>query len=170
MERNSTDSAANLQRRQLYQAQNLFARLTATYAASRKQGQNILRKAAGLSIVEWRVLWDLSEIGPVTVRELADIQRTDHSQLSRALPEMRHKGYVTMRKNTHDGRQTIVELTESGRAAYERAAPSMKNRRDALNEIFTREELEQFVEFLDRFDEFFLKNPAEKFVFAEETA
>jgi len=170
MNQDSSDSAANLRRRQLFEAQNLFSRLPATYAASRKQGQKILRKAAGLSIVEWRVLWDLSETGPVTIRDLADIQRTDHSLLSRALPEMRRKGYVTMRKDTDDGRQTIVELTDTGRAAYDRAAPSMKKRRDALSELFSTEELAQFVDFLDRLDEFYQKNPVENFIVTTERA
>jgi len=73
---------------------NIFARLTSVYAASRTQGQNLLQKGGGLSILEWRVLWDLSEVGPMTIRDLASTQRADHSLLSRALPDMQRKGYV----------------------------------------------------------------------------
>ena len=69
---------------------NIFSRLPNVYAASRTQGRKFLNLAGGLSIVEWRTLWDLVEAGPMTIRDLAAIQRADHSLLSRALPGMRN--------------------------------------------------------------------------------
>ena len=140
---------------------NVFSRLPAIYAASRTQGQHLLQAGGGLSIVEWRTLWDLHEVGPMTIRDLASIQRSDHSLLSRALPEIRRKGYVTMSRSEEDGRQTIVALTQSGREAYQRAAPVMARRRAALREIFTEQELADFVGYLDRLD-MFLRTPIEK--------
>lgn len=133
---------------------NIFARLPAVYAASRTQSRNFLDIAGGLSVVEWRTLWDLAEAGPLTIGDLAAIQRADHSLLSRALPDMRKKGYVTMHKDTRDGRQTVVALTESGRAAYDRAAPVMAQRRAALRDVFSQEEIRAFAGFLDRLEEF----------------
>lgn len=133
---------------------NIFSRLPAVYAASRKQGQKLLQIGGGLSIVEWRTLWDLHEVGPLTIRDLAAIQRADHSLLSRALPDMRKKGLVMMQRDAMDGRQTIVELTDKGRAAYEKAAPIMANRRRALGEVFTDGEASQFVNLLDRLETF----------------
>lgn len=123
---------------------NIFARLPAVYAVSRTQGRNFLEIAGGLSIVEWRTLWDLAEAGPLTIRDLAAIQRADHSLISRALPIMRKKGYVTMHKDGRDGRQAVVALTDSGRAAYDRAAPVMAQRRAALREVFTQDEIHAF--------------------------
>lgn len=139
---------------------NVFSRLPAVYAASRTQGQNLLQKGGGLSIVEWRTLWDLHEVGPMTIRDLASIQRSDHSLLSRALPEIRRKGYVTMRRSSEDGRQTIVAVTQAGRKAYEQAAPIMKCRRAALRDVFSEQELANFVGYLDRLD-LFLRTPIE---------
>lgn len=133
---------------------NIFARLPAVYAASRMQSRNFLEIAGGLTVVEWRTLWDLAEAGPLTIRDLAAIQRADHSLLSRALPEMREKGYVTMQRDMQDGRQTIVGLTEQGRAAYEKAAPVMAQRRAALKEVFSDNEIREFAGFLDRLEEF----------------
>ena len=75
--------------------------------------------------MEWRVLWDLAEVGPMTIRDLATIQRADHSLLSRALPQMKEKGFVEMHRDVTDGRQTIVVIAAKGRAAYEKAAPVM---------------------------------------------
>ena len=139
---------------------NVFARLPSIYAASRTQGQQLLQIGGGLSIVEWRVLWDLHEVGPMTIRDLASIQRADHSLLSRALPEIRRKGYVTMRRSEQDGRQTIVALSPAGRAAYNQAAPIMKRRRAALREVFSGRELTEFVGYLDRL-EVFLRTPVD---------
>jgi DNA-binding MarR family transcriptional regulator len=154
---------AGIRARQAREDYNLFSRLPAVYAASRSQGQKFLQKGGGLSIVEWRTLWDLHEVGPMTIRDLATIQRADHSLLSRALPEMRRKGFVTMRRDTEDGRQTIVEIAEAGRAAYERAAPVMARRRAALRGVFSEEEITAFVGYLDRMEEF-LRIPIEEFL------
>ncbi|MDA7425668.1 MarR family winged helix-turn-helix transcriptional regulator [Thalassococcus lentus] len=161
------DKVEKVRQRRLHEEQNLFSRLPATYAASRKQGQQILQRAAGLSVVEWRTLWDLSEAGTLTIRELAEIQRADHSLLSRALPAMQKKGLVSMQRDAGDGRQTIVALTDAGRAAYKRAAPSMKRRRDALREQFTPEELTTFVDYLDRL-EAFLRQPIDDILYEKE--
>ena len=133
---------------------NVFSRLPTVYAASRRQGQKLLQIGGGLTIVEWRTLWDLHEVGPASIRELAAIQHADHSLLSRALPDMRRKGLIEMKRDPEDGRQSIVALTDAGLAAYNAAAPIMKRRRNALREAFTEEELAAFTGFLDRLEDF----------------
>lgn len=147
--------------RQAREDLNVFSRLPSVYAASRKQGQHLLQIGGGLSIMEWRVLWDLHEVGPMTIRDLAKVQRADHSLLSRALPDMRRKGYVEMQRDTDDGRQTIVHLTDAGQAAYAAAAPIMSRRRAALRETFTETEIADFVGYLDRLQAF-LQQPVEE--------
>lgn len=140
---------------------NVFSRLPTVYAASRRQGQKLLQIGGGLSIVEWRTLWDLNEVGPATVSDLAAIQHADHSLLSRALPEMRRKGLITMKRDPKDGRQAIVALTPKGADAYNRAAPVMARRRAALRDVFSEDEIGTFVNFLDRLEEF-LRMPIEQ--------
>lgn len=164
----SKRDAARIAQRRAREDYNVFSRLPAIYAASRSQGQQFLQRGGGLSIVEWRTLWDLHEVGPMTIRDLAATQRADHSLLSRALPEMRRKGYVTMRRDEGDGRQTIVEIAPPGRAAYARAAPVMARRRAALREVFSEEEIRIFVGYLDRL-ETFLRRPLDE-VLTEESA
>ena len=158
---------SRLEARKAQENKNLFARMPAVYAASRRQGQNLLKQSGGLSIVEWRTLWDLHDVGPLTIRELAMLQRMDHSLLSRALPQMRDKGYVTMRRDERDGRQTVVELAPKGHALYSQAAPVMANRRKALRDTFSQEEIETFVSLIDRF-ETFLRGPIEHILDTEE--
>ena len=133
---------------------NLFSRVSATYAASRSQAQRLLKAGGGLSIVEWRILWNVLEAGPITVRELADLQKSDHSLISRILPKMVKSGLITLTRDTKDGRQTLVDLTQQGIAAYEKAAPVMAKRRAALLKHFSKEEIDQWVAYLDRFDHF----------------
>lgn len=149
-------------------AQNLLKRLPAANSASRLQAQRILQTVGSLSILEWRVLWDVYASGPLSIRDLALLQRTDHSQLSRALPAMQSKGLITMSKDAHDGRQTRVDLTPEGRAAYLHAAPAMKQRRDRLAEAFTQEELAQFIALFDRLDAF-LQLPADRIAAGQAT-
>lgn len=146
---------------------NLFGRMAAIYAASRKQAQDLLQVGGGISIVEWRTIWDLHEVGPMTISDLALTQRTDHSQLSRALPQMRQKGLVSMRQAAQDGRQTIVTLTDKGRDAYHLAAPIMGRRRAVLADVFTAAEIAELVGYLDRF-ETFVRLPAEDILSKEE--
>ncbi len=146
---------------------NLFGRMAAIYAASRKQAQDLLQVGGGISIVEWRTLWDLHEGGPMTIGDLALTQSTDHSQLSRALPQMRQKGLVSMRQAAQDGRQTIVSLTDRGREAYQCAMPIMGTRRACLGDVFTKAEMEELIGFLDRF-EAFVRRPAKDILWKEE--
>lgn len=147
-----------LAKRKASESRNVFARLAGIYAASRTQGQRFLQKGGGLSIVEWRTVWDLAEAGPLSIRDLSYLQRADHSLLSRALPAMRKKGLVDMKRDPEDGRQMIVHLTDEGRARYEQAAPIMRARRQALRETFTEEEVDTMIGLLDRL-EVFLRTP-----------
>lgn len=149
------EQAERFKHRKMRESQNIFARLPPVYAASRMQGLKILQTCSNLSILEWRTLWDLSEAGPMTIREIAALQHADHSLLSRALPEMKRKGFVTTRRDADDGRQMIVEVAEAGRIAYEQAAPVMKKRRQALRNHFSPDEMETLVQLLDRLEDFF---------------
>ena len=145
--------------RQSREDYNVFSRLPAVYAASRRQGQRFLEIGGGLSILEWRTLWDLHEVGAMTIRDLAAIQRTDHSLISRALPSMVKKGYITMERDTEDGRQTIVDLTPIGNKAYAKAAPVMAQRRASLRHYFSDDEIKDMVGFLDKLENYLRISP-----------
>lgn len=137
---------------------NLFGRLLAVATASRGQAQRLLQGASDLSITEWRILWDLAEAGPLSVQDMASIQRTDHSLISRTLSAMRQKGLVQAVRNGQDKRQSLVDMTQTGRHAFDSAAPVMKRRREALAAAFPDGDLDDFLALLTRF-EAFLKQP-----------
>lgn len=154
MKQSSEQQKERIRTRRAKVRENLIYRLPRTYAASRLQGEKLLQHTGNLSILEWRVLWDLVEAGPMTIRDLADIQRSDPSQLSRALPAIRDKGFVTMTRHSGDGRQVLVELTEAGKAAYNACAPDMQNRRNALRAAFSSEEMDTFLRLMDKLEDF----------------
>jgi len=143
------------------EAKNPFSRMDSAHHAARQQGLQILQKAAGLTTVEWRVLWDLHEAGPMTIRDLARIQRSDPSLISRALPAMERKKFVRMRRGERDGREVVVELDNDGRTAYAAASPAMKRRRAALRSQFPKAELATLVDLLTRL-EYAMRTPVDE--------
>ena len=136
------------------QDRNLFSRVPAAAIASRLQAQRLLKTAGDLSVTEWRILWDLSEAGPLTITDMASIQRTDHSLISRAIPGMRGKGYITAVTDDGDRRQSLVALTAEGERAFHAAAGVMRGRRDGLADAFSDADLEAFLGYLDRYEAF----------------
>lgn len=153
---NKRDEIENerLARRRAQEDANLFGRLSAAAAASRAEAQKALKTCSGLSVLEWRVLWDLHDAGPLSVRDMANIQHADHSLISRALPQMRAKGYVILSQDPNDKRQTLVSLAPAGLAAFQSAAPTMKARRDRLQETFTSSDLAQFIALIERLESY----------------
>lgn len=154
MNHSSKTRAERVAARKVSQDANLFSRLPAAAVASRGQAQRLLLSSARLSIIEWRILWDLVEAGPLSIQDMASIQRTDHSLISRALPSMREKGYIKTARNAEDKRQSVVELTETGLHAFQKAAPVMKRRREGLADAFSASELETLLALLSRFETF----------------
>lgn len=154
MDGEAISRAARVAARKAMQDKNLFGRLSASAIASRSQAQRLLASVGALSITQWRILWDLHEAGPLSVQDMASIQGTDHSLISRALPTMRERGYVQAAPNSEDKRQSLVEMTPLGIEAFKIAAPIMRDRRARLAQVFTPEEFEVFLSFLDRFEAF----------------
>lgn len=146
------DRTDRFQARQAAQERNLFGRISAAALSSRSQAKRLLRSVGTLSITEWRVLWDLAEAGPLTVTEMATIQRTDHALISRNIPAMIEKGYVTTTAGTDDRRTSLVALTPAGQSVFEDTSTTMTQRRTALANAFSEAELDTFLGLIDRFE------------------
>jgi DNA-binding MarR family transcriptional regulator len=142
------------QARQLRQERNLFSRLPAAAVASRMQAKRLLRTAGDLSITEWRILWDLADAGPLTVTEMASIQRTDRALISRTVSAMITQGYVTAATGPEDRRTSLVTLTATGQSAFDKTSTTMSRRRAALAEVFSEADLDTFLGLIDRFEHF----------------
>jgi DNA-binding MarR family transcriptional regulator len=82
-----------------------------------------LQQDCELSLSDYDVLVPLSERGPQRVNELGEVLAWEQSRLSHQLGRMRGRGLVERHGGGDDRRGAIVELTDSGRAALDAAAP-----------------------------------------------
>jgi DNA-binding MarR family transcriptional regulator len=82
-----------------------------------------LQQDCELSISDYDVLVALSERGPQRINELGEIVAWEQSRLSHQLRRMRSRGLVERHGSDDDRRGATVELTDSGRAALDAAAP-----------------------------------------------
>lgn len=71
-------------------------------------------KARGLSVLEWRVLGQLSS-GAETVSTLAEMALSKQPTLTKVLDRMVKDGLVARLEDAADRRRTFVRLTEKGR-------------------------------------------------------
>lgn len=87
-----------------------------------------LERDSGLSMPDFEVLAAVAvmsgEAVCVRVSTLAARMKWEHSRLSRQLHRMQRRGLVAREACELDGRGDDVLLTEAGRQAYEKAAPS----------------------------------------------
>ena len=77
-------------------------------------------RAAGLTVMEWRVLASLSDGPPLSIKALADIILAQQPTVTKLVGRMAQQGWVTRSSSPADKRQTLVSLTDKGQAA---AAP-----------------------------------------------
>ena len=82
-----------------------------------------LQQDCELSLSEYDVLVALSERGPLRINELGEALAWEQSRLSHQLRRMRGRGLLVRNGSDDDRRGATVELTDSGRAALELAAP-----------------------------------------------
>lgn len=86
---------------------------------TRKLGllEDVLLKS-GFSLTEARVLYELSHREGLTAADLVRELRADAGYLSRILKAFEARGFVTRTPAPGDARQTLLTLTDHGRAAY----------------------------------------------------
>ena len=74
-------------------------------------------RAAGLTILEWRVLATLSDGRARNVGELASISLAQQSTVTKLLGRMQADGRIARSDGEIDRRQSLVRITREGRAA-----------------------------------------------------
>ena len=82
-----------------------------------------LQQDCELSLSDYDVLVALSEGGPQRIHELGDALAWEQSRTSHQLRRMRGRGLVESHGSSDDRRGVVVDLSDSGRAALEAAAP-----------------------------------------------
>ncbi len=89
-----------------------------------------------LTIPKWRILSTLNRLGRSSMGVLADFCAIDRTTLTRTMDQLVATGYVVRCNDPKDRRQTLLDLTEAGQAAYDRAiATVIQFNRKALNGV-----------------------------------
>lgn len=74
-------------------------------------------RAAGLTVLEWRVLATLADGSAYNVGQLASIALAQQSTVTKLLGRLEAEGRVARGEADHDRRQSMVRITREGRAA-----------------------------------------------------
>ena len=89
----------------------------------------ILRRylESDFTLTEVRVLYELAHRPPLAARDLVRELELDAGYLSRILRRFEHAGWLARETAPHDGRQSLLRLTEAGYATF---APLQQKSRD----------------------------------------
>lgn len=106
----------------------LMNRIMGRYNASLREDLSEL----GLTIPKMRTLAVLSVIDNLAISQLAVYAVVENSTLSRALETLEAEGFVRRIPDPEDCRATRVNITELGRAAFEKLWPTMRESYDRM--------------------------------------
>jgi DNA-binding MarR family transcriptional regulator len=104
----------------------------------------------GLKLAEWRVLSHIHSGSPVTAIWLGRRLQADRAEISRACASLARRGYIARGPNPDDGRSSLIEITEAGRALYDRIMPVRRRLQQELVGILTPGELSEFYRVVDK--------------------
>ena len=104
----------------------------------------------GVGAGQPKLLVYLSAHGPCHQRQLADYFDVDPANVSRMIESLEKGGFVIRRPDDQDKRRGLVELTDVGRAAYDRWQTHCREVEETMLTGFTTEERENFVDYLAR--------------------
>lgn len=116
------------------------------------QATRLLREHCDLSPVHWRLLALIYVSAPVTSATLVKSIAMDAGQFSRNLKTLINEGMIKSRVDSDDNRRQVLSLTRKGLARYQKAAPIMTARRDALMVGISDSDRETFFRVLDQLD------------------
>ncbi|MEM1274486.1 MAG: MarR family transcriptional regulator [Pseudomonadota bacterium] len=136
----------NLKQQVTYPLARLNARLTA-------QAARLLRKRSELSLVEWRVLVIVDSRGEASMAEIIRFLDVDKGQMSRVSHRLVRSGLLQSVPSKSDQRVHLLSLTAAGKAAFSRAAPHMRRRREFLLAALSSEEQAQFFHIMSKLGE-----------------
>jgi len=94
-----------------------------------------------ISLPEWRVLVTLANRPGATGAEIVERWAMQPMTASRAIRQLRRRGWIERRVNAADRRSFALWLTERGRAALRRAGPHAGRRYDELVGTLSAREL-----------------------------
>lgn len=127
-------------------------RLSRVNSKLNTQAIRILKKSAGLSLTQWRVMVMIDSLGPLAPSEIARRAAFDKGQLSRCLKGMITSGMLHSESSDSDHRSHVLSLTSAGLELFHRARPHMRKRQLHLVDSLTKAERDMLFHVLDKLE------------------
>ena len=125
--------------------ENLLAhRFSRTHARLSAHVTQILKQHGDLTKMQWRILLVLDHLDESSVTQLVRVTQLDKALISRTVRGMLDRGLLTSEANSKDMRVQILRMTDTGRTAYETAAPHVRQWHTDLHNTLTEEERQTF--------------------------
>ena len=112
-----------------------------------------------LTTPQWRVLGILANYEPLNATEIGRISMLDKVAISRALAQLRKRGFVSRQRIRDDRRVLDVTLTAEGWRYYNHLVPEMKRQEQLARQVLDPADLKKLFSILEQFDAFQTRPP-----------
>jgi len=126
----------------------MTVRLSRVQAKLNAQASRVLQNAAGLSLIQWRIITLVQANDGATSSELTAQSEIDKGLFSRKLKSLLEDGVIRSRTDQADNRVHHLHLTDKGRDIYHRVRPIMNRRQESLREGLGAENADVLLELL----------------------
>ena len=117
------------------------------------QAAYILRKQAGLNLLQWRLIALLKVMGPtISSVDLINMLHMDKGLFSRTLKTLVAEGFVVSLVDDTDRRRSHLSITKKGQQVYEKVIAVMRKRQAHLLHDFTDAEKSALFQALDKLE------------------
>jgi homoprotocatechuate degradation regulator HpaR len=110
-------------------------------------------RSRGVTEQQWRILRALAHSGPLEVTALAESTFLLAPSLSRILPDLQTRGYISRRQLDSDLRRTVVSLEPKALKLIAAHAPDSENIYETIARSFGQERLDQLFKLLRELEE-----------------
>jgi DNA-binding MarR family transcriptional regulator len=114
---------------------------------------NQMLASIGLCARQAGILTLVTEIGPMTQRDLGQALRVDRTTMVALLDDLEDQGHVQRQRHPRDRRAFLIHPTDSGRAAKAAAVRILDQQQERFLEGLTPAEREQLAQLLKRLHE-----------------
>lgn len=127
---------------------NCFAMRKASRQITRLYDKHL--EPVGLRITQFLTLAALNEAGSAMVNALAERLDIERTAMGKMVGFLERDGFVTIKPSPTDGRSRIIELTDSGRRLYQRAAPLWREAQRQFEQLNGKETVRKLRQGLSR--------------------
>ena len=110
-------------------------------------------RSRGVTEQQWRILRALAHAGPLEVTALAESTFLLAPSLSRILPDLEARGYISRRQLDSDLRRAVVSLEPKGLKLIAAHAPDSEGIYETIARSFGQERLDQLFKLLRELEE-----------------